>query len=113
MTSLDAGLADALDGPANRLYRVKPGRPSFRTELVEVWTYRELLWFLVLRDVKLRYKQTGLGVAWAILQPFVAMMLFTVVFNHFAHIQAEYGVPYPLFAYAGLLPWMYFAACLT
>jgi lipopolysaccharide transport system permease protein len=104
--------ADGLDG-ASRLFRVKPGRPGFATEIAEVWAYRELLFFLIWRDIKLRYKQTVLGSLWAILQPLIAMVIFTIIFHRFAGIQADYGVPYPLFAFTGLLPWLYFAACLS
>jgi lipopolysaccharide transport system permease protein len=113
MTAVDARLAAAIDASANRVYRLKPGRPSFAAELSEVWAYRELLFFLVLRDVKVRYKQTALGVLWAILQPVISMVIFTVIFHRFAGIPSEYHVPYPLFVFAGLLPWLYFSSCLT
>lgn len=78
----------------------------------ELWRYRELLWFLALRDVKVRYKQTFLGAAWAILQPLLTMAVFSVVFGRLAGIPSE-GVPYPVFAYGGLLPWQLFAFALT
>jgi lipopolysaccharide transport system permease protein len=74
----------------------------------ELVRYRELLFFLTLRDIKVRYKQTALGVAWAILQPVLAMILFTVVFGHVAKIDTG-GVPYPIFAYAALVPWLFFS----
>ncbi len=78
----------------------------------ELWRYRELLWFLALRDVKVRYKQTALGAAWAILQPLLTMLVFSVVFGRLARIPSE-GIPYPVFAYCALLPWQLFAYALT
>lgn len=80
--------------------------------LTEFWRYRELLYFLTWRDVKLRYKQTLLGAAWAIIQPLFAMLLFTLVFAGLARIPSD-NIPYPLFAYAGLLPWTFFANAIT
>ena len=76
--------------------------------LTELWRYRELLYFLTLRDVKLRYKQTMLGAAWAVIQPLCAMLLFTLVFGRLARLPSD-DIPYPLFAYAGLVPWTFFA----
>ncbi len=76
--------------------------------LRDIWAYRELLYFLVWRDVKVRYKQTLLGVAWAILQPLLTMVVFTVFFGRLANVGSE-GLPYPLFSFAGLLPWTLFS----
>ena len=82
------------------------GLRSFRVgELVH---FRELLYFLTWRDIKVRYKQTALGVGWAILQPVLAMILFTIVFGHVAKIDTG-GIPYPIFSYAALVPWLFFA----
>lgn len=78
----------------------------------ELWHARELLFFLVWRDVKVRYKQTFLGIAWAILQPLLAMLIFTVFFGRLANIPSD-GVPYPVFAFCGLLPWQLFAYSLS
>jgi lipopolysaccharide transport system permease protein len=75
----------------------------------ELWAYRELLYFLTWRDVKVRYKQSLLGATWAVLQPVTAMILFTIVFSHIAKISSD-GIPYPIFSYAALLPWYLFAA---
>jgi lipopolysaccharide transport system permease protein len=86
--------------------------PGFRLGLAELWRYRELLYFLTLRDIKLRYKQTLLGAAWAILQPLCAMLLFTLVFGRLARLPSD-NIPYPLFAYAGLVPWTFFANAIT
>jgi lipopolysaccharide transport system permease protein len=86
------------------------GRTAF--DLAEVWKYRELLFFLAWRDVKVRYKQTLLGIAWAVLQPFMTMVAFSLFFGRLARIPSD-GVPYPLFAFAALVPWTYFAQSLA
>ena len=78
----------------------------------ELWTYRELFYFLAWRDVKVRYKQTALGIAWAILQPFLTMVVFTLLFGKLAGMPSE-GMPYPVFYFGALLPWMYFSTTLT
>jgi len=83
-----------------------------RFGLKEIWAYRELLYFLVWRDVKVRYKQTALGVAWIILQPLISMVIFTVLFGYLLKVPSG-GVPYPVFVYTGLLPWNYFANSLN
>ena len=83
-----------------------------RLNLAEVWDYRELLYFLTLRDIKVRYKQTLMGAAWVIVQPLMLMMVVTLVFNRFARIDAG-ALPYPLFAYSGLLLWTFFAGGVT
>ena len=80
--------------------------------LRELWTYRELLYFLTWRDVKVRYKQTLLGATWAILQPLLTMLIFNLLFGRLARIPSD-GVPYPLFAYAGLVIWTFFANSVT
>lgn len=77
-------------------------------DLRDLWQYRELLYFLVWREVKVRYKQTAIGAAWAVFQPLLTMVIFTVVFGQFAKLPSD-GLPYPLFAYAALLPWNYFS----
>jgi len=83
-------------------------------DLSELWAYRELLYFLTWRDVKVRYKQTLLGVAWAIIQPLFTMIIFTLFFGRLAGLDTQTGgIPYPLFAYAGLLPWTFFSNALT
>jgi lipopolysaccharide transport system permease protein len=80
--------------------------------LGELWEYRELLFFLVWRDVKIRYKQTALGAGWAVLQPLLTMVVFSVVFGRLAGLPSD-GVPYPVFAYSALLPWQLFAFALS
>jgi lipopolysaccharide transport system permease protein len=82
------------------------GWASFR--LRDLWEYRELLYFLMWRDIKVRYKQTVIGAAWAIIQPFFTMVVFTLFFGRLAKIPSE-GVPYPIFSYTALLPWTFFA----
>jgi lipopolysaccharide transport system permease protein len=81
-------------------------------DLAAIWQYRELLYFLIWRDVKVRYKQTAVGVGWAVLQPLLTMVVFTLVFNGIAKISAD-GLPYPIFCFAGLLPWNYFSQAIT
>jgi lipopolysaccharide transport system permease protein len=80
--------------------------------LHDVWEYRDLLYFLVWRDVKVRYKQTALGAAWAILQPVMATIIFSIFFGRLAKVPSD-GVPYPVFAYVALLPWQLFSFCLA
>lgn len=81
-------------------------------KLDELWEYRELLYFLCWRDIKVRYKQTALGAAWAIIQPFFTMVVFSLFFGRLAQIPSD-GIPYPLFAYAALVPWSFFAHSLS
>jgi lipopolysaccharide transport system permease protein len=81
-------------------------------DLRELWDYRELLYLLASRDVKVRYKQTVLGIAWAVIQPIFMMAVFTVFFGRLAGVPSD-GIPYPLFAFAGLLPWMFFSNVVT
>jgi lipopolysaccharide transport system permease protein len=92
--------------------RIEPSSSRVRLKLKELWDYRELLYFLVWRDVKVRYKQTAIGAAWAILQPLLTMIIFTLVFYKFAKMPSD-GLPYPIFAYAALLPWTYFSKSLS
>ncbi len=91
---------------------IQPTRGLSFVDLHALWHYRELLFFLVWRDVKVRYKQTVLGVIWVILQPLASMLIFTILFGVLLNAPSG-GVPYPVFAFAGLLPWNYFASALT
>jgi lipopolysaccharide transport system permease protein len=93
-------------------YDITPPAKFFSINIDELWRYRDLLYIFVWRDIKVRYKQTALGVAWAILQPLVTMILFTLIFNKLAKIPSE-NVPYPIFVFAGLLYWDYFSRALT
>jgi lipopolysaccharide transport system permease protein len=92
---------------------IGPARIWSSDELRELWNYRELLYLLVWRDVKVRYKQTVFGAGWAILQPLMTMVVFTVIFGGFAKIDAPNGLPYPIFSFAALLPWGYFSQAIT
>ncbi len=87
---------------------IKPTKGFVSLNLRDLWQYRELLYFLVWRDIKVRYKQTVLGAAWAIIQPFTTMVVFSLFFGGLAQIPSD-GVPYPIFAYAALVPWTFFA----
>src|SRR5688572_27557076 len=93
--------------PAEPVVVIVPGSGWRTLNLKDIWAYRELLYFLTWRDVKVRYKQTALGAAWAILQPLFMMLVFTIFFGRLAGV-ASAGVPYPLFALAGLVPWTFF-----
>jgi lipopolysaccharide transport system permease protein len=88
--------------------RLQPSGRRVSLGLAAVWEYRELLYFLVWRDIKVRYKQTVLGAAWAIIQPFFTMVIFSVVFGRLARIPSD-DLPYPLFCYAALVPWTFFS----
>jgi lipopolysaccharide transport system permease protein len=92
--------------------RLQPSEGWRKLNLKEVWQYRELLYFLSWRDVKIRYKQTILGVLWAIVQPLLTMMVFSLFFGKLGKIPSD-GIPYPIFAYAALVPWTFFANGLT
>jgi len=92
--------------------RIEPSRGWVSLKLGELWEYRELLFFLTWRDIKVRYKQTVLGAAWAIIQPVMTMIIFSVIFGQFARLPSD-GVPYPIFSYTALLPWNLFAGALT
>ncbi len=100
-----AGASGDIDLPATL---IRPSRGWVPLKLPELWLYRELLYFLVWRDIKVRYKQTALGAAWAIIQPFFTMLVFTLFFGKLANIQSD-GIPYALFSYTALVPWTFFA----
>jgi lipopolysaccharide transport system permease protein len=87
---------------------IMPSRGWVPLRIGEIWEYRELLYFLVWRDVKVRYKQTALGAAWAVIQPVLTMLVFSLFFGRLAKVPSD-GIPYPLFAFAALVPWTFFA----
>lgn len=91
---------------------IEPSHGWAALQLRELWRYRELLYFLIWRDLKLRYKQTVIGAAWAILQPLLTMLIFAVIFGRLIGVPSD-GLPYPLFAYAALLPWSFFSLSMT
>jgi lipopolysaccharide transport system permease protein len=104
--------AVAHERPGIHKVRIEPSRGWVPVKLAELWEYRELLTFLVWRDIKVRYKQTILGVAWAIIQPFFTMVVFSIFFGRLANMPSD-NLPYPIFAFTALLPWTLFAHALT
>jgi|SRR5882672_1135862 len=98
--------------PDEPVVTIEPIKGWSPLELRDLWAFRELLYFLTWRDVKVRYKQTALGVAWAIIQPLLTMLIFTIFFGRLAGVPSD-NVPYPIFAYAGLLPWTFFANAIS
>lgn len=98
--------------PDKPLVSIRPSKAWAALNLRDLWLYRDLLYFLVWRDVKVRYKQTALGIAWAVMQPLFTMLIFSFIFGRLAGIKSD-GIPYPLFAYAGLLSWTFFANAVT
>jgi len=93
---------------AASVLRIEPRRSWASPRFRELWDYRELLYFFVWRDVKVRYKQTALGAAWALLQPFFSMVVFTIFLGRLAKLPSD-GIPYPIFTYTALVPWMFFS----
>lgn len=104
--------AEGVDFNTGEVVRIRPKSGWRGLDLGELWRYRELAWFLAVRDIKLRYKQTALGIAWAVLQPLFTMILFSIFFGRLGGIPSD-GIPYPLFALCALLPWQLFAYALT
>ena len=112
MTSLlEEQRAERISSSQPQHIHIEPTRGWVSLQLVELWRYRELLYFLTWRDVLIRYKQTALGAAWAIIQPVMQMVVFSLFFGGLAHMPSD-GIPYPIFSFAGLLPWNYFASAL-
>src|SRR5713101_2882768 len=101
----------SVQASASATVRIEPPRAWVELRLRELWSYRELLYFLVWRDVKVRYKQTVVGVAWVVLQPLLSMGVFTIFFGRLAKLPSD-GLPYPVFYFAALVPWTYFASAL-
>jgi lipopolysaccharide transport system permease protein len=109
----DNSLLDAeADATPKPLVRIRGNRRWGALNLRELWSNRDLFYFLMWRDVKVRYKQTVLGVAWVALQPLLTMVIFTIIFGRLAHLPSD-GLAYPIFVYAGLLPWNFFANAVT
>ena len=100
------------DADATQVFRIEAAKGWTAVGLRELWQYRELLYFLTWRDVKVRYKQTALGAAWAIIQPFFMMVVFSLFFGRLAGVPSD-GIPYPVFSFCALLPWQLFAHALT
>lgn len=121
MASTEAQLKDthtpkshesALAAPHTSVIVIKPSSGWISLKLGELWEYRELLYFLTWRDIKVRYKQTVLGAAWAIIQPFLTMVVFSLFFGALAKIPSD-GIPYPIFSFTALVPWTFFATGLA
>jgi len=101
-----------MEDPGERLIIIEPSRGWVSLGLDEIWDYRELLYFLVWRDIKVRYKQTALGASWAVIQPLFTMLVFSIFFGRLAKMPSD-GVPYPIFSFAALVPWTFFATGLN
>jgi len=111
VTSNATAVAPPAARTASPVTRIEPPRGWFDLRLKELWDYRELLYFFVWRDVKIRYKQTAIGVLWVVLQPLLTMMVFTLFFGKLAKLPSQ-GLPYPVFYFAAVVPWMYFSNAL-
>ena len=103
---------DAAVDPDVRVIEIEPSRGWEALDLRGVWEYRELVWFLIWRDIKVRYKQASLGIAWAVIQPVMTMLVFTLIFGRLAQLPSD-GLPYPVFTFTALLPWQLFSGALT
>jgi lipopolysaccharide transport system permease protein len=110
-TSIQNALASLTPPDISRVV-IESEESGVQLNLGDLWAYRELLYFLTLRDVKVRYKQTLMGAAWVVIQPLMTMLIFTLIFNRFARLDTK-DIPYPLFAYSGLLLWTFFANAVT
>lgn len=117
-TAVNAPIADlekskrGFELPEKPLIVIEPSKGWIPVNLADLWHYRDLLYILTTRDIKVRYKQTALGAAWAIIQPLFTMLIFTLFFGKLAGMPSD-DIPYPLFAYAGLLPWTFFSNAVT
>ena len=109
LPSLERSRGDLQQAP---FFEIRPSTGWLSLDLRELWVYRELAYFLAWREIKVRYKQTAIGVAWAVLQPIAMMLVFTVFFGKLGNLPSD-GVPYPLFAFAALLPWQLFSRTIT
>jgi lipopolysaccharide transport system permease protein len=111
MGTTQADIAIAAAPNETPIVRIQARSAWLALDLGELWAYRELLYFFVWRDIKVRYKQTVIGAAWAVLQPVLTMIVFSLFFGKLAKIPSQ-GLPYPIFYYSALLPWMYFATAM-
>lgn len=103
---------DKFQLPEKPLVVIEPSKGWIPVNLADLWQYRDLLYILTMRDIRVRYKQTALGALWAIIQPLFTMLIFTLFFGKLAGMPSD-GIPYPIFAYAGLLPWTFFSNAVT
>jgi len=111
MSATQSQAAAALRPRESPVVRIEARRRWLALDLKELWAYRDLIYFFIWRDVKVRYKQTVIGAAWAVLQPVLTMLVFSLFFGKLAKIPSQ-GLPYPIFYYSALLPWMYFATAM-
>ena len=109
---MNPAIHDSMPSRDEREIVIAPGLGGIKGYLAECWRYRELMYFLAWRDIKVRYKQTALGAAWAVLQPFLTMLLFSVIFGYLAGLPSE-GVPYPVFIFTALIPWQLFVSTIS
>jgi lipopolysaccharide transport system permease protein len=113
MNTIQSPVHESSGNPAAEVtVRILPQRGFLNLDLAAVWEFRELLYFLVWRDISVRYKQTVIGIAWAVLQPLLTMMIFTVIFGHFAKMPSD-DLPYSIFTFTALLPWTYFSQSIS
>lgn len=98
--------------PEKPLVKIQPDNRWVKLDLIDLWNYRDLLYVLTKRDIQIHYKQTAFGVIWVVAQPLLTMIIFTFLFGRLTEIPSE-GLPYPIFAYAGLIPWIFFSNALT
>ena len=112
LSQVDSSTTPNLSPGSLPVFSIRPAKKWISVGLRELWEYRELLYFLIWRDVKVRYKQTALGAAWAILQPLMMMAVFSLFFGYLARLPSD-GVPYPIFTFCALLPWQLFAHALS
>ncbi|MEP7076800.1 MAG: ABC transporter permease [Acidobacteriota bacterium] len=108
----DTGAHSSVVLPSKPLVIIEPSGKWSALKLSDIWHYRDLLYILTMRDIRVRYKQTVLGAAWAVIQPLFTMLIFSLFFGRLAGVPSD-GVPYPLFAYAGLLPWTFFSNAIS
>jgi homopolymeric O-antigen transport system permease protein len=108
VTATNTGLPQGATGTALKVHIIRAPRGHAPLDLRALWTYRELVYFFIWRDVKVRYRQTLLGGLWAVIQPFITMVVFSVIFGKVAGISSD-GLPYPIFTFAALLPWTFFS----
>jgi lipopolysaccharide transport system permease protein len=112
---LGGSLSELKDGSESAVHKaiiIEPTRGWVPINFEELWEYRELIWFLARRDISSRYKQTILGAGWAIIQPLMTMIVFSIFFGKLAKVPSD-GIPYPIFSYCGMLPWQFFATATT
>ncbi|VAX37162.1 O-antigen export system, permease protein [hydrothermal vent metagenome] len=112
MSTIDTSMIAPESNSAQQHTRIEPQRGWIGVNVGEIWRYRDLLFLLVWRDFTSRYRQSVIGVGWALIRPMISMIVFTIVFGRMAKLPSD-GIPYPIFNYTALLPWMFFSSCFT